>query len=124
MGKTIPNAKELSAKKCQPCTGGVRPFAKDVAEAYLRQVPGWSLSSDVTIISRDYVMKDFLAAVDFVALIAEIAESQDHHPDFHLTGYRKLRIELATHSIGGLSENDFILAAKIDELPKSVKAQV
>ena len=67
-------------------------------------------------------MKDFMAAIALINSIAEIAEKEDHHPDLHLTGYRNLRIELSTHSIGGLCENDFILAAKINELPKQIKS--
>jgi len=66
------------------------------------------------MISREYVMKNFLAAVDLIGKIAQIAETEDHHPDLHLTGYNCLRVELRTHAIGGLSENDFIVAAKIN----------
>lgn len=66
-------------------------------------------------------MKDFAAAVRFLQDIAEVAEEEDHHPDIHLTGYRKLKIDLSTHAVGGLSENDFILAAKIEKLPKELK---
>ena len=69
-------------------------------------------------------MKDFLSAVQFIQDIAQVAEADDHHPDLHLTGYRKLRVELSTHAIGGLSENDFILAAKIEQLPKELKRSV
>ena len=116
-----PSIRELGSKKCKPCEGGVRAFSSAQAHEYVRQVPGWSLSTDGKSISRLYVMKGFMAAVDFISRIAPVAEAEDHHPDFHLTGYRKLRIELATHAIGGLSENDFILAAKIDQLPKTLK---
>src|SRR3989338_7602781 len=84
--------------------------------------PGWKLSADQKSLFADYVMKDFMAAIALINSIAEIAEKEDHHPDLHLTGYRNLRIELSTHSIGGLSENDFILAAKINELPKQIKS--
>ncbi len=66
-------------------------------------------------------MKDFLAAVKCIQAIAKVAEAEDHHPDLHVTGYRKLRIELSTHAINGLSENDFILAAKIENIPKKLK---
>jgi len=67
-------------------------------------------------------MKDFLAAVDFLRRVADLAESEGHHPDLHLERYRHVSVELWTHAIGGLSENDFILAAKIDRLPKALKA--
>ncbi len=66
-------------------------------------------------------MKDFLAAVALIRRLADVAEEQDHHPDVHLTGYRRLSLVLSTHSIGGLSENDFILAAQIEALPKTLK---
>lgn len=115
------NVKDLTRMKCQPCRQGTPSLTFAQAKEFLSQVPGWALSSDGRGISHDYVMKDFVAAVRFIERIAKMAESEGHHPDLHLTGYRKLRIELATHSIGGLSENDFILAAKIDQLPKELK---
>ena len=121
MGKVT--AKELTTKKCQPCEGGVSAMSLAQAKEYAAQLSGWVLAGDGKSISRQYVMKDFLAAVQFIDKIAQVAESEDHHPDLHLTGYRKLRIELATHSIGGLSENDFILAAKISELLKDLKKE-
>ena len=113
--------KELVAKKCQPCGKGVSPLSLEESKVYLTQVPSWSLSGDAKSIWRELVMKDFMSALRLMNQIGEAAEREDHHPDLHLTSYRKLRIELATHSIGGLSENDFILAAKIEELPKELK---
>ena len=113
---------ELAQRKCKSCEGGVRPFDQEQALSYLKEIPGWKLSTDEKAIFVDYLMKDFLAAVDLVDCIAPIAEAEDHHPDIHLTGYRKLRIELSTHAIGGLSENDFILAAKINQLSKNLKS--
>ena len=79
---------------------------------------------DGPALRQEFLMKDFLAAVRFMQAIAQVAETEDHHPDIHLTGYRRLSIELSTHSIGGLSENDFILAAKIDALPRELKDAV
>ncbi|MBI4395018.1 MAG: 4a-hydroxytetrahydrobiopterin dehydratase [Candidatus Omnitrophica bacterium] len=114
-------AQKLTEKKCRPCSGETEPLSLAQGKEFVRQLSGWVLASDGKSISREYVMKDFLAAIRLMNEIAEVAEAEDHHPDLHLTGYRKLRIELATHSIGGLSENDFILAAKIDELPKELK---
>ena len=119
----MPSLEELSKKSCQPCSGGVPPLPPAKVAEYLKAVPGWDLGADAKSISRIYVMKDFLAAVKFIQKVADVAEADDHHPDLHLTGYRKLRIELSTHSIGGLSENDFILAAKIEGLPKELKEQ-
>lgn len=113
---------DLTAKKCKPCEGGVKPFSPEAARDYVRNLPGWQLSADGTLISREYVMKNFRAAVNGINAVAEVAEAEDHHPDLHLTSYRKLKVELTTHAIGGLSENDFILAAKIEALPKTLKA--
>lgn len=108
---------KLAQEKCVPCEGKTTPFDKKRAEEYLAQTPGWQLNGSIKMISREYATKNFLAAVEFINKLAVIAEEENHHPDIHLTGYRKLRVELSTHAIGGLSENDFILAAKINELP-------
>ena len=111
----------LTQKKCQPCEGMGKPFDQTKAKEYLNQTPSWTLSQDGKSISRELIMKNFMAAVRFINKIAEIAEQENHHPDIHLVGYRKLRIDLSTHAIGGLSENDFILAAKVNELPAELK---
>lgn len=111
----------LTSRKCQPCEKGATPLSLNEVKDYLRQIPNWQLAENGKSISRQFVMKDFVSAVELIGQIARIAEEDDHHPDLHLTGYRNLRIELATHSIGGLSQNDFILAAKIDQLPKELK---
>ncbi len=108
-------------KHCQPCHSNTQPLDNAAALLQLKFLPGWKLSSDGKSIVRNLLMKDFLAAVDFINAIANIAEAEDHHPDLHLTGYRSLRIELSTHAIRGLSENDFILAGKIETLPKELK---
>ena len=114
-------AQEFRSKTCQPCEGGVEPLSRAQAEEYLGVSDRWTLSPDAKEISKQFVMRDFLAAVDFINAIARVAEEEDHHPDLHLTGYRTLTIRLATHAIQGLSQNDFILAAKIDALPKQLK---
>lgn len=105
----------LAQRKCKPCEGGVEPLPQAAAQALLQDVPGWELVEGKAI-RKTMKCKDFLDAVALIQKIAPIAEAEDHHPDLHLTGYRKLTIELSTHAIGGLSENDFILAAKIDQL--------
>ena len=105
----------LAGRKCTPCEGGTTPLPPSAAEALLRDVKGWELI-DGKAIRKTVKCKDFLDAVSLIQRIAPLAEAEDHHPDLHLTGYRKLTIELSTHAIGGLSENDFILAAKIDQL--------
>jgi 4a-hydroxytetrahydrobiopterin dehydratase len=84
-------------------------------------VPQWRLTADGKGIRREWRVKDFATALDFFQRVGQIAEAEDHHPDLHLTGYRNVAIELSTHAIGGLSENDFILAAKIDQLPVALK---
>lgn len=106
----------LVQKKCQPCEGIGDPFDIDKATGQLKYVAGWQIDQDGKGISKQYTTKNFMAAINFIQKVAEIAETEDHHPDIHLTGYRKLRIDLSTHAIGGLSENDFIVAAKINEL--------
>jgi 4a-hydroxytetrahydrobiopterin dehydratase len=113
----------FSGKHCKPCEGGVTPLSKQQSEGYLKELKDWALSADAKSIRAEYFMKDFVCAIDFVNQIAALAEKEGHHPDIHLTGYRKLVIELSTHAIGGLSENDFILAEAIDRLPKSLKAK-
>ena len=106
----------LASKKCQPCEGGVSPLPPSAAQALLRDVAGWELAAGGASIRRTVTCKNFLDAVALIQRIAPIAEAEDHHPDLHLTNYKKLTIELSTHAIGGLSENDFILAAKIDQV--------
>jgi 4a-hydroxytetrahydrobiopterin dehydratase len=105
----------LSQRKCKPCEGGAEPLPERAARTLLADVKGWELVEGKAI-RKMVKCKDFLDAVSLIQRIAPIAEGEDHHPDLHLTGYRKLTIELSTHAIGGLSENDFILAAKIDAL--------
>lgn len=112
---------QLTKKKCVPCEGGVPKYSPADAQAQLKQLSGWTLTHDGERIRKDWVLKHFMAAMDFFGRVAEVAEEDGHHPDLHLEGYRNVWIELYTHAIGGLSENDFILAAKIDELPKSLK---
>ena len=106
-------ADPLAQRTCKPCEGGVEPLPRAAAEALLRDVQGWELV-DGKAIRKRITCKSFLKAVALIQQIAPIAEADDHHPDLHLTGYKRLTIELSTHAIGGLSENDFILAAKID----------
>lgn len=90
----------------------------------LKKLSGWHLSRDGRSIRINYLMKDFISAVQLVRVIAVQAEKLDHHPDLHLTGYRHLRIELSTHSAGGLTRKDFLLAGKIQSLPKKLKTML
>lgn len=81
----------------------------------------WKVTADGMSLRADYVLRDFASAVELIARVAALAEQADHHPDLHLTSYRKLAIELSTHSAGGLTKKDFALAAKIEALPKALK---
>jgi 4a-hydroxytetrahydrobiopterin dehydratase len=118
---TTQTTEQLVAKKCQPCEGGVDPYSRAESIDQLKKLTGWSLTSDGKRIRKEWTVKDFIAGIDFFNNIAEIAEADGHHPDLHLEQYRKVAIELWTHAIGGLSENDFILAAKIDQAPVKLK---
>lgn len=113
---TKPTTESLRQKKCLPCEGGVPVIKPEQAASYLSTTPQWNLSDDAKWVSRKVVCKNFVEVMGLVNQIAELAESDGHHPDLHITGYRQLKIDLTTHAIGGLSENDFILAAKIDQL--------
>ena len=109
---------DLAAKHCVPCEGGTRPMAPTAAEAYMEQVAGWRLvAGDPLKIARDLRFKDFAQAMRFVNQVSEVAEREGHHPDFCVS-WNRVKLELLTHAIGGLSENDFIMAAKINELEK------
>jgi 4a-hydroxytetrahydrobiopterin dehydratase len=116
-------ADQLVGKKCKPCEGGVDACSLDEARAQLDGLTGWRLVRDGQRIRKEWIVKHFQAAMDFFNRVAEIAEEDGHHPDLHLEGYRNVAIELWTHAIGGLSENDFILAAKIDRIPIELKKQ-
>jgi 4a-hydroxytetrahydrobiopterin dehydratase len=118
---TAQSPTELVKKKCLPCEGGVRPYSVDEAREQLQQLEGWKLTHDGRRIRKDWLVKDFIAGIEFFSRCAQLAESDDHHPDLHIEGYRNVWVELWTHAIGGLSENDFILAAKIDRLPIELK---
>lgn len=112
---------ELTQKKCKPCEGGVEPYSRQEAEEQLAKLPGWQMTHDGQRIRKEWTVKHFMAGIRFFQEVARVAEEDQHHPDLHLEGYRKVSIEIYTHAIGGLSENDFILAAKIDQLPVEVK---
>ena len=106
---------ELAKKHCVPCEGGAEPLPLSAAQVLLKEVRGWELV-DGKLLRKTITCRDFLHAVELIQRLAPIAEADDHHPDLHLTGYRRLTIELSTHVLGGLSENDFILAAKLDAI--------
>ena len=109
-------AAKLSARECVPCTEETPPLSAARVAKLLLQVPGWNPSADGKRIARKWRVADFLTGLDFFRRVAEVAEAEDHHPDLHLANYRDVTIELWTHAAGGLTENDFIVAAKINEL--------
>ena len=112
----VETSQQLISKRCKPCEGGVEPIAPEEAREQAAKLEGWSVSEDGKRIRKRWKMRNFVAALEFFRLVGDLAEAEQHHPDLHLTGYREAAIEISTHAIGGLSENDFILAAKIDRL--------
>ncbi|WP_302119673.1 4a-hydroxytetrahydrobiopterin dehydratase [Allorhodopirellula heiligendammensis] len=106
----------LIRARCAACEGGVDPLPMETAREYLVALSSWQLDESSGSISRQIQGGSFVQVIDIVNRIAVLAEDQQHHPDLHVTGYRHLKVVLTTHAIGGLSENDFIVAAKIDEL--------
>lgn len=110
---------DLKERHCVPCEGGVPPLSPTQAEMFLQRVPGWTLQDSGKQISRTWACKNFQDALAFVNTVADLAEREGHHPDIQLFSYRRVRCDLSTHAIGGLSDNDFILAAKINALSPS-----
>ena len=122
MTVALQTAEQLCSKKCVPCEGGVPKLTAAEAEAQIKQLIGWTLTENRERIRKTWVVKNFMAAMNFFNHVACVAECEGHHPDLHLASYRNVTIEIYTHAIGGLSENDFILAAKIDSLPILLKS--
>ncbi len=108
---------DLAQKKCVPCEGGVPPFKPSEVEKYLKEIsPDWGTIEDKRL-ERKFKFKDFKEAMVFVNKVAIVAEEEQHHPDIKIF-YNLVTITLWTHAISGLSENDFIMAAKIDQIGK------
>ena len=108
---------DLVQKRCTPCEGGVAPLSKSEAESLMKQLNAdWQLAEDGKSIRREWKFKNFYRTMSFVNAAAHIANTEDHHPDLEI-GYGYCRMKFNTHAIGGLSENDFICAAKVDALP-------
>ncbi len=103
----------LISKQCKPCEGGVPALSDNEASTLLKQLEGWQLTDKN--ISKSYTFKDYYQTMAFVNATAWISHREDHHPDITV-GYNQCRIEYTTHAINGLSENDFICAAKVDKL--------
>lgn len=104
---------ELIQKSCVPCEGGIPALGGAEVDKLLSQLSGWSLSGKW--ITKEFKFKNFVEAMKLVNRVADLAESEGHHPDIHIH-YNVVRFDIWTHAIDGLSENDFILAAKIDPL--------
>jgi len=115
----------LSQKKCVACEGTVPPATPEQVEILLQEVPGWALrqaqddkGEEYPQIVREFEFKDFKQALGFVNKVGELAESEGHHPNIYLHNWNQVKIELYTHTIKGLHENDFIMAAKISQVLK------
>ena len=109
----------LASRHCVPCEGGTPPMTRTAAETLLAQVPGWKLVEGEPLkLARSIKFKDFGQAMAFVNRVAELAEAEGHHPDICVS-WNRVRLELFTHAIGGLSENDFIMAAKVGGVESS-----
>ena len=105
--------KTLSQKRCSPSKDFTEALSKNDALKLLEEILPRKISEDARRIYREYIRKDFMDAIYLINDVARIAELENHHPDIHLTDYKNVRIELSTHDLKGLSENDFIIAAKI-----------
>jgi len=114
-------ASELAEQQCVPCEGGVPPMEKDKAEQMLSQLNGWTIEQQYHL-TRTFKFRNFAKALDFVNRVGEIAEDQNHHPDIHLA-YGKAKVEVWTHKINGLTESDFVFAAKVDQAHEQLQAQ-
>lgn len=106
---------DLAGRTCTPCQGGSPPLNLAEARRYLEQAPGWALLDDGRRIERTFRFKDFMAALNFVVAVGQAAEAADHHPDIRF-GWGQATVSWQTHKINGLHENDFIMAAKTNQL--------
>ena len=109
---------DLTQKKCAPCEGGVTPFDISEIQKYQKKVDGWELVKDKTemfFLEKEFTFKNFKQSQSFINQVGDVSESEGHHPDI-LFGWGYAKIKITTHAIKGLSENDFILAAKIDKI--------
>jgi 4a-hydroxytetrahydrobiopterin dehydratase len=109
---------ELTQKRCKPCEGGIEPLSLTQAEELRGQLHAeWSLAEDGKSIARQWKFRNFYHTMSFVNAVAHIANAEDHHPDLEV-GYGFCKVKFTTHAISGLSENDFICAAKVDQLSR------
>ena len=108
---------DLTKKKCIPCEGGVIPFDVSQIHKYQKKVDGWDIikNKDLFMLEKNFTFKNFIDSQNFVNKVGELSEREGHHPDI-IFGWGYAKINITTHAIKGLSENDFILAAKIDQI--------
>ena len=109
---------DLLNKKCVPCEGGILPFDTSEIHKYQKKIDGWNVKKDekkIFFLEKNFKFKDFINSQNFINQVGEISENENHHPDISF-GWGYAKIEITTHAIEGLSENDFILAAKIDQI--------
>lgn len=109
------NGVDLTQKKCAPCESGAVPLNRTEVSTLLKQVSGWALGDDAKWLIKQFKFSNFIEAMGFANKITPLAEREGHHPDLHIS-WGNVIVELRTHALKGLSENDFILAAKIDRL--------
>lgn len=103
----------LVQRRCVPCDGRTAPMSREDTQKYLQEVPGWGLAGDSII--KEFRFRNYLEGLEFAYSLGKVAEEEGHHPDI-LIGWRRVRVTLSTHAIKGLSENDFIMAAKTEEI--------
>jgi 4a-hydroxytetrahydrobiopterin dehydratase len=106
---------DLTDRHCEPCEGGVAPMSREQAEALLADVPGWSISENGRMISRRFEFPGFFRTMSFINAMAWVVNNEGHHPDFS-AAYNYCAVGFTTHAIDGLSENDFICAARLNAL--------
>lgn len=108
------NNQDLAKMSCAGCAGELSKLTTEQVDNLMPQLPGWRAEGD--FLRKTFEFKDFVTAMAFLNKVAEVAEAEGHHPDFRLHSWNKVDFEIQTHDIGGLSENDFIVAAKIDQV--------
>lgn len=106
----------LASKHCKPCEGGEPALTPEQVQHYILETPQWFADETDSAIATTFEFNDFQDAILFVNKVAGIAEAEGHHPNIHIHNYNKVSIHVTTFAVGGLTENDFILAAKIDAL--------
>lgn len=109
------NEMNLTSKKCTPCQGGIPPMTQEIAEKYLKEASNWELRDDATKLKRTFKFGNFIDALGLAQHVGELCEKEGHHADITV-GWGYCKVEFQTHKISGLHENDFIMAAKVNEL--------